>query len=140
MYLKRVLQNSAKKNQGFGLPAAIFVITVLALIVASITSLEESSSVGFSQDLNSINAFYAAESGAQIGLARLFAVAGSPEPCAANIYVNSSGLLGLNGCSVDVDCSSVTPTADTYYTLTSTATCGVGLDAAQRVVEVRAKD
>jgi MSHA biogenesis protein MshP len=130
--------NSNKIN-GFGLPVAIFVITVLAMIVAAITSLSESSNVAFGQDINSIKAFYAAESGAEIGLARSFAVTGIPEPCAANIYVDNSGLTGLNGCSVTVDCSIATVDGIDYYTLTSAATCGSGRDAAQREVEVRAK-
>ena len=131
---------NSKKIQGFGLPAAIFVITVLAMIVAAITSLSESSSVAFGQDINSIKAFYAAESGAEIGLARKFSVTGIDEPCGSNIYANSSGLTGLNGCSVTVDCSSVNVDAIDYYTFRSTATCGSGRDAAQRVVEVRAKE
>ena len=130
--------------RGFGLPAAIFIITVLAMVVASITQLEESSSVAFGENLNSVWAFYAAESGAEIALARLNPAPGSSQTCTENIYVDSSGLEGLNGCSVDVDCSSVTTAAPlpvvTYYSFTSTATCGVGKDAAQRVIEVRAKD
>lgn len=130
----------SKTNQGFGLPAAIFVITVLAMIVAAITSLSESSSVAFGQDINSIKAFYAAESGAEIGLARKFSVTGVSTGCIVGIYSNNSGLTGLNGCSVTVDCSSVPVDGIDYYTLTSTATCGSGSDAAQRVVEVRAKE
>jgi len=131
---------NSKNTRGFGLPAAIFIITVLAMIVAAISSLSESSSVAFGQDINSIRAFYAAESGAEIGLARRFAVTGIPAGCGNNIYVDNSGLTGLNGCSVTVDCSSVEVLGIDYYTLTSTATCGSGRDAAQRVVEVRAKE
>ena len=131
-----------QRPRGFGLPAAIFIITVLAMVVASITRLDEASSVGFGQDLNSIRAFYAAESGAQIALARRFAVAGAAQACAAGIYTDNSGLAGLNQCSVNVDCSQVIIPAsgDTYYTFVSTATCGSGIDAAQRDIEVRARD
>lgn len=131
---------NSKNVQGFGLPAAIFIITVLAMIVAAITSLGESSSVAFGQDINSIKAFYAAESGAEIGLARRFDVTGSPEACGNNLYVDNSGLTGLNGCSVEVDCDTANADGIDYYTITSTATCGSGRDAAQRVVEVRAKE
>ncbi|OUS06746.1 hypothetical protein A9Q81_02360 [Gammaproteobacteria bacterium 42_54_T18] len=131
---------NSKSTQGFGLPAAIFIITVLAMIVAAITSLSESSNVAFGQDINSIKAFYAAESGAEIGLARKFAVTGTETNCINNIYVDNSGLTGLNGCSVEVDCDTATVDLIDYYTLTSTATCGSGRDAAQRVVELRAKE
>ena len=124
---------NSKSIQGFGLPAAIFIITVLSMIVAAISSLGESSSVAFGQDINSIKAFYAAESGAEIGLARRFAVTGASAGCTANIYANSSGLTGLNGCTVTVDCSSVLVDGIDYYTLISTATCGNGSDAAQRI-------
>lgn len=134
-----------KKQLGFGLPVAIFIITVLAMVVASISKLGESSAVAFGQDVNSIRAFYAAESGAQIGLARLFAIVAPTVPASqscnpsVNIYSDHTGLEGLNKCNVDVVCSSVTNPPDTYYTLVSTATCGSGIDAAQRIVEVKAK-
>lgn len=128
-----------KKQAGFGLPVAIFIITVLAMVVAGISKLGESSAVAFGQDVNSIRAFYAAESGAQIGLARLFSVVSPAVSCGSSIYSDHTGLEGLNKCNVDVACSSVTNAADTYYTLVSTATCGSGIDAAQRVVEVKAK-
>ncbi len=131
---------NSNKIHGFGLPAAIFIITVLAMIVAAITSLGESSSVAFGQDINSIKAFYAAESGAEIGLTKKFDVTGSPVGCGNNLYVDNSGLTGLNGCSVEVHCDTANAGGIEYYTLTSTATCGSGRDAAQREVEVRAKE
>ncbi len=130
---------SRKKQAGFGLPVAIFIITVLSMVVAGISKLGESSAVAFGQDVNSIRAFYAAESGAQIGLARLFSVVSPPESCDSSIYSDHTGLEGLNKCNVDVACSRVNNPPDTYYTLVSTATCGSGVDAAQRIVEVKAK-
>ena len=134
--------NTRQKSQGFGLPVAIFIIVILSMIVASITQLEEASGVAFGQNLNSIRAFYAAESAAEIALARRFPADDvGAQACANNIYVDGSGLEGLNGCSVDVDCSIVTITSGgNYYTFISTASCGSGIDGAQRVIEVRAKD
>ncbi|MBV1919347.1 MAG: hypothetical protein KUG73_01590 [Pseudomonadales bacterium] len=134
-----------KKQAGFGLPVAIFIITVLAMVAAGISKLGETSAVAFGQDIHSIKAFYAAESGAQIGLARLFSIVSPSVPAdqlcvpSVSIYSNHSALEGLNKCDVDVVCSSVTNLPDTYYTLVSTATCGSGIDAAQRIVEVKAK-
>lgn len=125
------------KQQGIGLPVALFVITVLALIVVALTDLEESSGVSFSLDVNSMRAFYAAESGAQVGLNSLFPPGGGPGSACANVSFNS--VVGLSGCSASVSCTNVTVDAITYYTISSTGQCGAGLDMAERVIEVRAR-
>jgi len=73
---------SLSRQQGAGLPIAIFIITVLALIVTSMAQQQESSGAAISQQILSQRAFYAAESGAQAAVTRRFtgAVVG---PCPA---------------------------------------------------------
>ena len=127
------------KQQGIGLPATIFLIVVLSLIVVAMSDLTESSSLGFGQDLQSMRAFYAAESGAQIALNRVF-VGG--QTCAAiggTLDFNAvNDNAGLTDCSAALSCTQDTVLALEYYTFQSQATCGSGFEQAQRSIEVRA--
>lgn len=129
------------RQTGLGLPAALFVIVVLALIAVAITELERTSAESFSFNVLSQRAFYAAESGAQVGLNRLFPPGGAASDC-TNAYFGTSQTYtqgGLNGCSVTVACRADTVGADTIFTLTATGQCGTGSDSAIRVIEVRAR-
>jgi MSHA biogenesis protein MshP len=78
-------ENSYKQQAGAGLPIAIFIVTVLSLIVLGMSQLQESSGKAISLQIQSQRAFFAAESGAQVVIAELIAVAGeSPILCSAD--------------------------------------------------------
>ena len=62
-------ERGIKQQIGAGLPVALFIITVLALIVTSMAQQQESSGASVSQQILSQRAFYAAESGAQVAVA-----------------------------------------------------------------------
>jgi MSHA biogenesis protein MshP len=141
MYLKPHNEIAILKQRGIGLPATIFLIVILAMIVLAMSDLTEDANTGFTQDFQSTRAFYAAESGAQVALNRVF-VGG--EACD-----NSLGYLdfdaggdnpGLNNCITQLVCRVDTVSGTDYMTFTSTATCGSGLDQAVRAVQVRAHD
>ena len=127
------------RQSGVGLPLAIFIITVLALIVVGITQLQQGTAEMEIQDLQSTRAFYAAESGAQAALALLFPVSGSATSCTAAMYEQSFTTVGINNCSVVVHCTSQSLGAKTYYTLRSEGSCGQGTDQARRMIEVKAR-
>ena len=127
------------RQQGVGLPLAIFIITVLALIVVGITQLQQGTAEMEIQDLQSTRAFYAAESGAQAALALLLPVSGSPASCTASMYEQTFTTIGLNSCSTRVHCSTQDLGGNTYYTLRSIGQCGFGTDSSRRIVEVLAQ-
>jgi MSHA biogenesis protein MshP len=132
----------SKYQKGLGLPAAIFVITVLALIAIALSGLEENNAVSLGVNVNSQRAFFAAESGAQIGLTKVFPPSGSATSCTSSpavVYSGTFNTKGLIGCSVSVSCVSDTAAGHNYFTFTSTGSCDSGLDAATREIEVRAK-
>ncbi len=134
------LNHRASRQSGAGLPLAIFIITVLALIVVTITQLQQGTAEMEIQDLQSTRAFYAAESGAQAALVLLFPPDGSAgASCSVPIYQNTFSVPGLNGCSASVSCSEDNLGSTTYYTLISEGSCGSGLDQGRRFVEVRAQ-
>lgn len=136
-------ENATTPNRqaGIGLPVALFVITVLALIVVALTDLEESSGVSFSLDVNSMRAFYAAESGAQIDMVNIFPPSGSVAACNSTPQTTalSFSANGLNGCRANVVRSCVEVDSVKYFSLTSTGACGSGGDGAERVIVVRAR-
>lgn len=122
------------RQRGFGLPATIFIIVILAMIVLAMSDLNEASSRAFVQGYQSQRAFYAAESGAQIGMNRIFLGAGS---CGASPINFSAD--GLGNCSAALACSQIDVSTVTYYTVISIGTCGTGDDMAQREIQVRAR-
>ena len=59
---------------GIGLPAAIFVITIMAVIAIGINQLISQNAQTFEEEINLIRAFYAAESGAGFAMMGLINV------------------------------------------------------------------
>ena len=129
-----------RRQSGFGLPMAVFVITILAVIIAAMSSVQENSGASSALQVNAHRALFTAESGVQASLNLLIPPDGSPgQACTVSpFYTRTFTVSGLNNCSVSVSCSSVTVNGDNFYTLTSTGRCGSATDAAQRILEVRA--
>jgi len=122
-----------QKQKGAGLPIAIFIITVLALLVLGMAQLQESSGQSISLQILSQRAFFAAESGAQVGVARVLADPDNPQ-CFANdtLSLPSSG---LSGCNASIRCTDIT--GNGLFEVVSEGGCGIGSERASRTVEVR---
>jgi MSHA biogenesis protein MshP len=136
------LRNQLQKQTGAGLPVALFIVTVLSLIVLSMSQLQESSGNAISLQIQSQRAFFAAESGAQVGVAKTLA----SEDCSVvhgerMSFTND----GLQNCQSDLSCSSEEfdiegdSLPEKVFTVTSIGQCGSGQDAASRTVEVRVR-
>lgn len=137
--MKRPAEGAARQR-GAGLPLALFIIVVLALVVAAMAEMQRGSGEMSSLQIQSQRAFYAAESGAQIALSRLMPPDGSAgASCTATFYQRTFSQPGLSGCSVTVTCRLDTVSGVNYYTLDSAGLCGNGLDQATRAIEVRAQ-
>jgi len=134
-------QNALPNRQhGIGLPATVFLISILALIVAAMSDLTEQSGLGFGQDYHAMQAFYAAESGAQVALNRVLVGGQACSGALTAIDFDAGGPNpGLNNCSVTLNCSQVSVDSVNYYTFLSTATCGTGFERSQRSIQVQAK-
>ena len=140
MYLNIKHTNAGPQQQkGIGLPATVFLISILSLIVVAMGDLTESSNQGFAQDFHAMRAFYAAESGAQVALNRVFVGGQACSNALVDIDFDSSGdNPGLNNCTASLECTPVTILTIDYFTFVSTATCGTGFEASTRSIEVRA--
>lgn len=138
MYPEQPIHNQA----GAGLPVALFIITVLALLVVGMAQLQQSSSNAVSLQIQSQRAFFSAESGAQLAVADVLYGGRS---CPASWVLNFTEA-SLSSCSALLACSAEDASGgtggsggDTLYTITSRGVCGSGADAAERVLEVRVR-
>ncbi len=142
MYLKsgKPFKNHSKQK-GIGLPATVFLIVILALIIVAMSDLTEHSSLGVGQDYESMRTFYAAESGAQIALNRLFVGGQACSATKVDLDFDASGdKPGLNNCVATLSCTQNSIAGINYYTFLSEASCGTGFEQAQRTIQVRAHD
>ncbi|GHD48969.1 MSHA biogenesis protein MshP [Marinobacter persicus] len=132
---------SITPQYGAGLPIALFVITVLSLLVLGMSQLQQGTGQALSLQVQSQRAFFAAESGAQAAVRKALD-SGCPAVLSASPLNFSAG--GLAGCSASLGCESVDgqisgPGGDTIYTIFSTGSCGTGPDEAERDIEVRVR-
>lgn len=150
------------QQRGFLIPLALFIVVVmglLALVLARNTNLSQR---GFTQELLSTKAFYAAETGAQRSMQTLFFPDASSRQAVDNRCANLAtthsftGIDGLNLCQAQVSCSCVyqnnttcaAGTAANYqtnsvnhtsiYTITSQGSCSGGQISATRRIQASA--
>ncbi|MEX2469224.1 MAG: hypothetical protein WD396_05655 [Pseudohongiellaceae bacterium] len=127
-----------RQQTGIGLPAAIFVITVMAAIAVAVNALLSQNAQTFQEELNLTRAFFAAESGAGFAMNTLyppeeFPGYGTPAECAAGPRIYQFTVPGLNGCTATVTCTQVTIGSDNYATIESEGVC----DGVERTLQVR---
>ncbi|MCP5325401.1 MAG: hypothetical protein H7A09_03605 [Oceanospirillaceae bacterium] len=120
-----------------GLPTALFIIVVLALIVAALNNLNDVSAKAYGREWLSLQAFYAAESGAQAAASWALHPDLTHPACSANYYARNYTAPGMQNCTVQVACIQDAIGSDVFYTMTSNATCGSGADQARRIIQVR---
>lgn len=100
---KRLSSMPPHRQQGAGLPLAIFLITVMALIVATIAQLQQTTGEAEASDILSARAYYAAESGAQLAMTLQAEGAG----CGFTNRTFDGFTEGLRSCEARVSCSAV---------------------------------
>ncbi|MFT6915232.1 MAG: MSHA biogenesis protein MshP [Motiliproteus sp.] len=120
-------------QRGLGLIAAIFVITLMSLIIVGISSLVVTSKESYGYEILSARAFHMADSGSELALSRLLFE--GTDSC--NGEPRQFPPPELQVCSVVVICHSVTIAEVDYFTVQSTGTCGNGIDQAVRQSTLR---
>ena len=120
---------SSLHQAGIGLPAAIFVITLMAAIAVAINLMVGQNADTFAEEINLTRAFYAAESGAGIAMNTIFPPEEYPTyaanaECAAGPRIYTFTVDGLNQCTATVTCSPVSTGGKTYATIESVGKCG----------------
>ncbi len=124
---------TVKKVKGFSLIAALFVIVILGLLAAALYRMTQTANVGVAQEVLSIRAFLAAESGAQTAAMEAFPLGGAGVCNSRTINFSSNGLVN---CSVNITCSAFASAGETYYQIESQGQCSTGDLQASRTLEV----
>jgi MSHA biogenesis protein MshP len=135
-----------QRQRGFLIPLALFIVVVMALLALALTRMSTQTGLASAQELLSLQAFYAGESGAQQGMNQLYPPAGPNLRANVNARCDGvvrtlafAGVTGLSGCSAAVSCNCVscTPAAATsFYTITSVGSCNAGTLSATRTIRV----
>lgn len=124
-----------RAQRGISLILVLFFIVVVALLMVALARLNAGSQKIIGQEVLSVRALFAAESGAQEASMRIFPMGASPTTCAP--LTRSFATPGLSDCSVSVACTSqVTALGRSVITLNSRGTCGSGVDVASRNITV----
>jgi MSHA biogenesis protein MshP len=132
-----------KSQRGIGLPAAIFVITLMTILAVAINQLVSDNAATFTEETALTRAFYAAESGAGLAMHALFPPGEFPlyqngedsaAMCDPGPRVYEFDVDGLRACSATVVCTVDTVLDNVeYYTIVSAGMCG----DVTRTVQVR---
>ncbi len=129
------------KQQGSALVQAIFIITVMALLGATLVRVFSSNAEAIAYEVIGTRALHTAQAGMQRKMAELFPLAPNVGVCSgsADDY-DFSTIQGLQNCTANVTCTPDATVAGTsYYTISSTGQCGVAGVLTSRQIEVKAK-
>lgn len=116
-------------EKGSALVMVIFIMVVLALLLAALAYINAQSNQNSAYQIASTRAYWAAQSGAEWGTYQIAPATGSaasqcfsPNPA----YPGIGSIPGLGGCSATVACSSASTASTTSYQITSQGTCPAG--------------
>lgn len=129
-----------RKQRGVGLAAAIFVITLLAVLALGINQLVQDNSQSFVEEALLTRAFHAAEAGAGFAMNGIYppdeypvyggtTCTGTPvSPVAYSFSID-----GLANCTAAVHCTAISVGSNNFLTIESVGTCG----EVSRAIQVR---
>jgi len=139
MYLRpRLYNQQLAKQNGISLAVLLFIIIILGLLAATMVNLTSQSTQANAQQVISVRAFFAAETGAQRQAMSIFPIGGASSCSNQNFNFNVEG---LNGCTATTTCTPVVVNSQTYYQVSSVGQCNAGSPLqATRTIEVRLKD
>lgn len=140
--------SSGVSQSGSAMITAIFAITVLALLAVFLMRITWSQQDITTREVLSTRAWFAANSGSEWAMTRLFPLATDPANSSSATCSTSTTLTftgdGLTGCSAHVTCNDNSFNADGktvgFYLIESKGQCGNGQFSVSRMQEVWAKE
>ena len=142
MFLKLAIQMSkSNKQKGSALVLALFIIVIMTLLGTALVRMLSSNAETIVYEVLGTRAYQAAQAGAQRKLSEIFPLdSPSTISCpATNSEWDFSAIDGLQGCTVEVECTAISFEDVTYYTITSTGQCAVANVVTSRIIEVNAR-
>ncbi len=146
MFRKSARLNSLmarNRQHGFLMPLAVFIVVGLAFLALAISRISSQATESSFLEGVSIQAFYAAESGAQFGMNQLLFDVTTRAAATTNCTALSGGTTitfnlvpGLEVCSTNVSCPLSSEPG--YFVIRSDANCGSGAVYAERSIEASA--
>lgn len=136
---------SPHSHAGFLLPLALILLVGISFMAIAVSRLSGQTGTHATVEGLSVQAFYAAESAAQVGMSRLLynvtTRAQADVNCAnmSGVTVNYS-VTGLSLCSATLSCLRTIDAGDTtsYYRINSVGRCGVAQLLGEREIEIAA--
>ncbi|WP_123103146.1 hypothetical protein [Acidithiobacillus sulfuriphilus] len=114
-------------EKGSALVMVIFVMVVLALLLAALAYINAQSNQNTALQIASTRAYWAAQSGAEWGVYQV--TSGNASTCSLPTqlpYSNYTPNAGLAGCAATVACLSSSASSTFYYQVNSTGVCAAG--------------
>ncbi len=131
---------TALKQRGSALVIAVFIIVVMLAVILSLSRLLLSSSESLVYEVQGSRAFFAAQSGLELALTRVFPLTGAASCSALSLNFSDDG---LRGCRAEVSCQALSlpagNVATVLYQLSSTGICQADnfITSRELVLEVR---
>lgn len=131
----------AGHQSGWLMPVAAFIIVVMAALAVAMGRIGSQSSLSVVQEQVSLQAFYVAESGAQLAMTSLTYPEADPA-LAMNACSTLDGSIrnlaapGMESCRVMLSCNSVVDNGLHLFTIISEGECGTANLRARRRIEV----
>lgn len=163
MYPDKYRLCAYQKQRGFLMPLALFILVVIGVLALTISRTSIQTQTSSIQEFTNVQAFYAAESGAQRGMQELFlsiTTRQDTDQACADMVINHNfaGVNGLKICTATVICTcvyqnnnacapgvganyeltSAAGVTKSFYTLRSNGACGQDQYRAERIIEVGA--
>lgn len=130
------------------MPVAAFIVVAMGLLAAAMAVVNSQTTIAGAQEQVSVQTFYAAESGAQLAMNRVFYDAStaltrtiaSANCASVDGTTITFSVPGMLACRTTVSCGVSIDGGNTisFYAIASTATCGGPPVYAERTVEVSA--
>ena len=124
---------------GLGLPAAIFLLVVLALLVVAMGDLLTLSGQVSVLQGNTQRATLAAHSAVQAAAAELLPAGQAARDCSAVPGSLAFTVDGLRGCVVRLQCREDLVASEVVFTVDTEASCGAGAEEAVQVLRWRSR-
>ncbi|MDM3870889.1 MSHA biogenesis protein MshP [Porticoccus sp. W117] len=133
------------RQSGYLMPLAAFILVAMAIMAATLMRTSGQTGISVAQEAITLQAFYAAESGAQLGMSTLYYDSASALTqaaingrCDAMNLTPTFNASGLSNCNAAISCTRSAGGTASFYTITSVGNCGSGEITALRTVEVSA--
>ncbi|MCD9511296.1 pilus assembly PilX N-terminal domain-containing protein [Photobacterium phosphoreum] len=123
---------SLRSQTGSALVVAIFIITVMSMMAAAMIKINASQTVTTTQEILGTRAWFAAHSGIEISLNKLFPIGDPNQMLTCDVISHQIPLVDFDGCKVSVECDEFVANDDAAVDakrriqLRSTGRCGSG--------------